>query len=335
MMRKWWKRSEKRILVTMLAFLCLFNQFSTDVSASTSLGSVVYDFSYTFPVVYGTYDNSIEVTSCKTFACNLPAAASVGSYYVVTVAGNPSRNTEFKYVQQEDTKQFVDIEYVFTYGGLNYEGSGVYNTSFLIEGMNTSSMSLEIYCTTLLSPYWASDGYVYANESQTYFSWNPTVYLHRYEPEELPLAKQLVQIVNYLNNISSSNTNISNNTAYITEKLHAIMGDVDSLENKVSLLYDLLVEVFGQDNADKIVMDKFEQNSSSQSSQLGQLNQENKVDKIDINNASSTVDSNINLDAVGSSGVVLSVLTGHQKILTMLLGVTAISLIAYVFFGKR
>lgn len=171
-------------------------------------------------------------------------------------------------------------------------------------------------------------------------------YLSVYFPKLNTMDSKLTRIFNTLESIladtSSINTKLDSAIGLLeeaNETLDSIEGGVvtanESLHDIYVQIWNLRKELTSQDSTDSDKMDNFNDNSSSQTSQLGQLTQESQVDKIDINNASSTVDSNLDFNTVTSSGVVLSEFTSHKKILAMLLGVTSISLISYVFFGKR
>lgn len=332
-MKKWCRKAENRILVTMLAFLCLFSQFSTNVNASTELVNTPFTFSYIFPRVYGGLDETVIIPLNYEQRITVPTLET-DYYYLIYFRQPYYVNADFEYVVSDEN--YVNSEMYIKYGGEKHYFNNQF-CSFVTTGVDSSILSIGVDLEVNLTPYWASDGYIYQNNCQVEFytadsSYSAYYKILRLESSEVAETKQLVYILEYLSNSPDIN---GEHSSSIILKLTDIMNDTASIKGILSSLYNLLVEVYGQDEADKVVMDSFQENSSSQSSELGQLNQESQVEKIDIDSASSTVDTNIDMTAIGNSGVILSALTGENKILVMMLGVSAIALVAYVFFGKR
>ena len=332
-MKKWWKRSKNKIFAVFLSVMCLCVMFpSFDSMAYYQLETFDISFSTIFPKVNGNPDNTIIVPLNYETRFKFSNTLMPDKYYMLYAYTNLTENATFKYVNS--SKDYIESHLYFVYGGERFYFTGK-DCAVIVQGANTNSFLVGIDSNINLTPYYAGDGYIYENECQLEIIMSGNMNVYEFSVNEITEAKQLQEMISLLTSINGSNSNIATNQAYILEKLHSIMNDSSVIKDKVSKMYELLVQVYGQDEADKLVVDNFQSISSSQGSQLGQLTQDSQVDKIDINSASTTVDSNIDLNAVGSSGVVLSALTGNQKVLTMLLGVTAISLIAYVFFGKR
>lgn len=82
-------------------------------------------------------------------------------------------------------------------------------------------------------------------------------------------------------------------------------------------------------------MNDFEADSSTQGDVLDSLKGQNKVDKPDIDSTSDLVDSNIDVEAVGEYGTLLSGLTSNQYVIRYIVIALSIALISYIFFGKR
>lgn len=101
-------------------------------------------------------------------------------------------------------------------------------------------------------------------------------------------------------------------------------------------IWTSIQKFFKGDNAvDDTKVEEFNSTSKEQSETLNDLNEQNKTDKIDVDSTSSEVESNIDTDAIGNYGTVLSVFTSNAHILQYILIVLAVALIAYVLFGKR
>lgn len=329
--KKWWKRSKNKILsvavLSVLSSVLFVPAF--DSHAMTQVGNVPISYSNIFTRIQGSLDETIihHLSDEKIFALS-ESNLETNRHYLVLFYNMSKRVNESWLYPPGDDKQKVFSTLNFKYGGEYYSLANNI-TSFVITGQYSRFGSLEYNADIIINPYsHPTDGYIYLNTVQLEYLVTGEVRTYLLSPDEVPYADQINTIIQSLGN---SNGNL----VTIIEKVHSIMSDVDSMNNRLAQLYDLLVEVYGQDEADKVVMDKFEQNSSSQSSQLGQLNQENAVDKIDVNNASSIVDSNIDMQAVGDYGVLLSAVTGNGRVGRMILISLSVSLIAYIFFGKR
>lgn len=121
----------------------------------------------------------------------------------------------------------------------------------------------------------------------------------------------------------------------IKEVLALLNEYVPKMDLKLQTIVDNTKKLVEQSAEDKNATDKFEEDSSTQSNKINDLNKENKVDKTDVDSASGSVDEYIDGDSIASYGTLLSVFTGNQYILRMILIVFAIGLISYVLFGKR
>ena len=145
------------------------------------------------------------------------------------------------------------------------------------------------------------------------------------------------------------------NSYEILDSLANIYNQNLSSYDKMCDLYDLLLQMHEEDNAQIIYIvemieyylscpddsslganDNFDENSKKQKSKLDSLNEKSKKKKkVDAEDSSESVDEAINYDNTVDYGVTLSVLTGHEKIVTMLLITFSVGTIGYVLFGKR
>lgn len=119
------------------------------------------------------------------------------------------------------------------------------------------------------------------------------------------------------------------NIDFFTEKQYGVLLDIS--EELVYLANNLLAS----NEVDKNTTNDFKQDSDSQSSQLNNLNQQTQMDRIDVDNVSSSVDANIDDNAVANYGVVLSSITGNGKVVQLMLIVLSVGLVSYVLYGKR
>lgn len=106
--------------------------------------------------------------------------------------------------------------------------------------------------------------------------------------------------------------------------------ELDRIYEELQDIHETLLE-----SKDKDSTDKFAEDSNSQSDKLNQMNEQNKMDKIDVDSASSSVDANIDGNAIANYGVVLSSITGQGKVVQLMLIVLSVGLVSYVLFGKR
>ena len=128
------------------------------------------------------------------------------------------------------------------------------------------------------------------------------------------------------------NLYLDNGVTFVLFDDDVTMQDIENslIQNgeKVDDLKDSLV--VGDDS-----MNSFQDSSDGQSDKLNDLNEQNKMDKIDVDSASSSVDANIDGNAISNYGVVLSSITGSSKVVQMLLITLSVGLVSYVLFGKR
>lgn len=146
------------------------------------------------------------------------------------------------------------------------------------------------------------------------------------------------------NQLFESNSNLRKiwkNQDDLEEWLAEALALIDS-ENKeqnaeLDRIYEELQDIHETllDSKDKDSTDKFTDDSNSQSDKLNQMNQQNQMDKIDVDSASSSVDANIDGNAIANYGVVLSSITGQGKVVQLMLIVLSVGLVSYVLFGKR
>lgn len=108
--------------------------------------------------------------------------------------------------------------------------------------------------------------------------------------------------------------------------------ELDSIDGRLEQIYDKLVNMNSSDS-DKV--DEFNSNSDSQSNQLNDMNDQLVVNKPSSETVAGDVDSNIDYDAIGVFGAVLSPFMGNQMIVKMMLIALSICLVSYIFFGKR
>ena len=306
---------------------------SFESKAYTTLYEEEVLFSTIFPKVYGSLDETVVIEQNYEKQIATGITYTPDNYYLVYCRQFVKEKIDFLY--ENSDKDYFNYKLYLKYGGQKYYFNSEY-CSFVVPGSNSGVFTLGVDATIELSPYWANDGYIYQNTCQaelysfhhTYDTGSSMLRIRCLESSEVAEAKQFSEMINLLTSIDISNTSILN-------KLNKILSQTTQLEDSVSALYDLIVEVYGQDDADKILMDSFQDKSSSQGSQLGQLTQDSQVNKIDINSASSTIDSNIDMDNVGEYGVLLSTFTNNSRILSLILISLSVALVAYVFFGKR
>lgn len=141
-------------------------------------------------------------------------------------------------------------------------------------------------------------------------------------------------------------SDILSNTDYMSSALSDLYDLVDVLLDDINsnhaemleqnqAIYDELYELKEHLIQNDGSMNDFEDSSSNQSNQLNDLNQDTQVNKPNVDDMSSTVDQNLNVDIDTNYGMLLSAFTTNNRILTMLLIVASISLISFVLFGKR
>lgn len=209
--------------------------------------------------------------------------------------------------------------------------------SIYIEGVQYYGNYSNIYFGSGIKyPY--NDGFVvnYADTVQTISLLNEAVLLLG----QLEVSNQAIY-----NQLFESNSNLRQiwkNQDEMQEWLESALATIDSQMTEENAELDRIYEELRSihedllaSQSDKNATDKFASDSQSQSNSINDLNEQNKMDKIDIDSASDSVDNNIDMNAVGNYGIVLSTFTNNAHVLQMMLIVLAISLVAYVLFGKR
>lgn len=119
------------------------------------------------------------------------------------------------------------------------------------------------------------------------------------------------------------------------EKMLNIHEEQQKQTSWLEKIWNSIQEFFGTSDEDKQKGEDFKEESNEQAGQLSGLNEQNKTEKVDINSATSSVDGNIDENAIRNYGVILSVFTNHEHILGYLSIVFSLGLVAYVLFGKR
>ena len=146
---------------------------------------------------------------------------------------------------------------------------------------------------------------------------------------------KLDSVVTYLKSVDSKLSSISTQLSSIYSRAGEILAEEKEQTTWLEKIWNSIQEFFAPEAEDKETTDQFKEDSSVQSDKMNELNQQNKTDKVDVGSASSDVDANIDFESVGNYGGVLAVITENEYILQMMLVVVAISLVAYVLFGKK
>lgn len=146
---------------------------------------------------------------------------------------------------------------------------------------------------------------------------------------------KLASVVTYLQSVDSKLSSISTQLSSIYSRAGEILAEEKEQTTWLEKIWNSIQEFLAPDAEDKETTDQFKEDSSTQSDKMNELNQQNKTDKVDVGSASSDVDANIDFESVGNYGGVLAVITENEYILQMMLVVVAISLVAYVLFGKK
>ena len=171
--------------------------------------------------------------------------------------------------------------------------------------------------------------------------------------EESVQYSQMYDTIALIGQLQSTLGNIQSNTN--KANLHLSKG-VTSLENleahAISLIEEAertndnlleidarLTQIYNQllvkSDADSDKLQDFESDSDNQSNQLNDMNNQLAVNKPSSDSVAGDVDSNIDYDAIGVFGAVLSPFMGNQMIVKMMLFALSICLVSYIFFGKR
>lgn len=149
------------------------------------------------------------------------------------------------------------------------------------------------------------------------------------------VENQLSSVCSYLKSINNKLTTIEDDLEAIYDKLDEILEEEKKQTSWLEKIWNSIQEFFNPDTEDKETTEQFQENSSAQSDKMNELNQQNKTEKEDIGSASSSVDSNVDLDSIENYGGVLAVITEKDYILQILLLVFSVALVGYVLFGKR
>lgn len=202
------------------------------------------------------------------------------------------------------------------YAGVSYTPSGFTIKSYHVYGAGNVDSSL---------PNWTESTFVcvYGDEYQDYQM------LEKIYDELLESNANDEEMIAKLDSIMNSN-------ASIDSKLSQLLALQEENNTWLQKIWTSIQRFFKGDNAtDDTKVEEFSSTSKEQSDSLNELNEQNKTDKIDVDSTSNEIDSNIDTEAIGNYGTVLSVFTSNTHILQYILIVLAVALIAYVLFGKR
>lgn len=155
--------------------------------------------------------------------------------------------------------------------------------------------------------------------------------------------------LNKLASIYSELVKANANDTTMINKINQIYNSVDTVESKLQQLIDLqeesntwlekiwnsIQEFLNPTDEDKQESEELENESTEKTDKLDDLNEQNKTDKTDIDDASNSVDENVDLESIDNYGKVLATITENQYILQILLLVFSVALVAYVLFGKK
>ena len=149
------------------------------------------------------------------------------------------------------------------------------------------------------------------------------------------LENQLVAVTNYLKSVDDKLKNIKDELDDIYDKLDELLDEEKEQTSWLGKIWESIQEFLNPSDSDKENSGSLKENSQSQSNQLNELNKENQTEKLDPQQASGSVDANIDTNAITNYGTVLQVLTNHDYILRCLLLTVSVGLVAYVLFGKK
>lgn len=151
----------------------------------------------------------------------------------------------------------------------------------------------------------------------------------------LSMDEKIVDILDYLESIEDELIGFSEDLDYLKKRADRIVDLQKDTNTWLEKIWNSIQEFFTPDEEDEKESSKLESETNDKTDKLDGLNEQNKTDKTDINNASGSVDENIDLDSVDNYGSVLSVVTGNTYVLQLLLIVFSFALVAYVLFGKK
>lgn len=226
-----------------------------------------------------------------------------------------------EYIRQTYNSQYLN------YGGERYYFDSPY-VSFVVRGIEDAIVSFGFESDLIINGAYAENGTFIAQSGYAnYFCNDSSSYISVYE-----LTSEEAIPYNGLNVVLESMEDIKG----VLDVLHY---DNNEINYQLSVMRDDLQQIYDymaqSKNEDKQNTDSLKENSDSQSDKLNDLNEQNKMDKIDVDSASSSVDANIDGNAISNYGVVLSSITGQGKVVQLMLIVLSVGLVSYVLFGKR
>lgn len=107
-----------------------------------------------------------------------------------------------------------------------------------------------------------------------------------------------------------------------------------NLVQKLDETNNLLRQFLEQTDADKAIVDDFQQKCNEQSEMLAGLNEQNNVNKPDVD-VSGSLDATIDYEGIQLYSGVLAAVTNNPIVIRMIMIVLVMALIAFIMFGKR
>lgn len=107
-----------------------------------------------------------------------------------------------------------------------------------------------------------------------------------------------------------------------------------TIDEKLGLIHEQISQFLEMSDADREVVEQYQEQQKQQQDMLKEFTEESKLDKPDID-IDSVIDQNIDFDGIYLYGRILSAVTSHPIVVTMLLIVFTMALIAYILFGKK
>lgn len=266
------------------------------------------------------------------------------AYYSLSAIDEESKLHVLKYSSSERLHLTFNgyTVYAFNYSGnVGQVVSNITNQSFSVHWSTDSTVStLQLILQNLVS----LKGLTNSQLSALAMIYNKSA----------DIDTKLVEATGYLKTIMESNNLLVSLSQTQVQQLYCVLDKLEIVVNELTFadkhvlnemraflisingrLEQIYKQLYEQSQADKAQTDKFAGDSKQQTDKINELNKENKTDKVDVNSAGSSVDDNLDMEAVGSYGMLLSVFTGNTHIVTYLLVVFAVALISYVLFGKR
>lgn len=356
------KRYEKQIVAVMSALVILVGgifstSFQADASATGVNNGIEYFVNYAEPAT-SDYEGYLNVLMRNTVSQEL----CVQTFFWYTCATKDSlESPAYLYLTiDSDMVAFVPAGSLSASGG--FIAVSYFDQTGQLQYLGSSSSNT----ITWNSAFWGWEivGYKYAGNVGTVNAcivnnqYNYTVYF-----SEDGTAVLLMDVISLLQQSNKTNSDIYNMVVqilYSSDEINVRLSDLQQyIKYTYYEVYDLRQKVIDLLNAqmqtnnwlqdiwisiqkffnpsvdEQEENEKFESETSESSGTINELNQQNKTEKVDINSASSSVDKNIDVDSIGSYGLVLANITENEYILQMLLMVFAIGLVAYVLFGKK